>query len=90
MIFDNMVAPIFDNGRHVTGLLAGENPPHESVGEEDIDEDNDDPQHTSNSSYGEADYVDMPIIATTNTKLESEFDFEHSNKRMRYILYSSI
>jgi len=28
MMFDNMDAPILDDGRHVTGLLAGENPPH--------------------------------------------------------------
>ena len=33
MIFDNMVAPILDDGRHETSLLAGENPPYESVEE---------------------------------------------------------
>ena len=90
MIFDYMVAPILDDGQHVTGLLAGENPPHESVEEKYIDEDNDDAQDTSNSSDGEVDYADMRIIATTNTELESESDSEHSNQSMRYILYSYI
>jgi hypothetical protein len=90
MIFDNMAAPILDDGRHGTGLLAGENSPHESVEEENIDEDNDDAQDTSDSSDGEADYADITISATTNSQLESESDSEHSNQRMRYILYSYI
>ena len=88
MIFDNMVALILDDKRHIIGLLAGENPPHESV-KEDIDED-DDAQDTSDSSDGEADYADMTIIATANTELKSESNSEHSNQRMRNILYSCI
>ena len=83
-----MDVPILDDGRHITGLLAGENTPHESVEEEDIDEDNDDAQDTSDSSDGEADYADTTILATANTELESESDSERSNQRMRYILYS--
>jgi len=90
MIFDNMDVPILDDGRHITGLLAGENTPYESVEEEDIDEDNDDAQDTSDSSDGEADYADTTILATANTELESESDSERNNQRLRYILYSCI
>ena len=90
MIFDNIAASILDDGRHSVDLLAGENPPHESVEEEDIDEDNDDAQDTSDSLDGEADYADMTISVTINSQLESESDSEHSNQRMRYILYSCI
>lgn len=59
MIFDNMVVLILDDGRHVTTVLVGENPPNESVEEEDIEEDNDHAQNTSSSFNGEADYVDI-------------------------------
>ena len=90
MIFDNMAAPILEYGRHVIGLLAGKNPPHKSGEEEDIDEDNNDAQDTSDSSDDEVDYADMPIIATANTELESEFDSKHSIQMMSYILYSCI
>ena len=86
MIFDNMAAQVFDDGRHVTGLLAGENPPDENVEEEDIEEDNDDAQDTSDSSDGEADYADMLTIGTANTEVESESDSEDGNQRMRYLL----
>ena len=90
MIFDNMIAPILNDERHVIGLLAGENPPDESFGEEDINEDYDDAQDTSDFSYGKVNYASMLIITTANTELKSEYDSEHSNQRMRYILYSCI
>ena len=52
VIFDNMAIPILDDGRHVIGLLAGKNPTDESVEEEDIEEDNDNAQDSSESSDG--------------------------------------
>lgn len=62
MIFDHMTTPILDEERHVTGLLAGENPPEESVKEEEIEEDNDDAQETSGSSNDEGDYANTTCI----------------------------
>ena len=48
---------MFHDRRHIIDLLAGENPPNESVEEEDIEEDNNDAQETSGSSYGVANYA---------------------------------
>ena len=78
-----MAVSILDDGRHVTGLLAGENPPDESVEEEDIKEDNNDAQDSSESSDGKANCANTIVIGTTNTELESESDSEHKNQRMR-------
>lgn len=74
MIFDNMDAPILDDEGHVTGLLDDGNAPEESVEEEDIKEDNDDAQDTSESSDGEADYVNTTYIGTSNIELEFKYD----------------
>lgn len=74
MIFDNMDAPILDDEGHVTGLLDDGNAPEESVVEEDIKEDNDDAQDTSESSDGEADYANTTYIGTSNIELEFKYD----------------